>query len=289
MKIGFIGLGIMGSRMAANLLDGGYELIVHNRTKDKAASLIKKGAHWAENYKSTANEVDILITMLSTPEIVREAALGPEGFISELKEGSIWLNCSTVNPSFAMEMAQLSSEYGIIYVDGPVAGTKGPAEKGELVFLLGGDNKSADRIEPLLDIMGKKTIFLGKVGNGSNMKMLINLLLAQSMLAFSEAMVLGEKMAMERDTLFNVLLNVPVTAPFLSLVREKMEKDDYEANFPLQWIHKDIHLATLTAYEKGVSMPSLNIAKEVFSLARQQGYGEYDFSSIYDYLKNNST
>ncbi len=279
----------MGSRMAANLLDGGYELIVHNRTKDKAASLIKKGAHWAENYKSTANEVDILITMLSTPEIVREAALGPEGFISELKEGSIWLNCSTVNPSFAMEMAQLSSEYGIIYVDGPVAGTKGPAEKGELVFLLGGDNKSADRIEPLLDIMGKKTIFLGKVGNGSNMKMLINLLLAQSMLAFSEAMVLGEKMAMERDTLFNVLLNVPVTAPFLSLVREKMEKDDYEANFPLQWIHKDIHLATLTAYEKGVSMPSLNIAKEVFSLARQQGYGEYDFSSIYDYLKNNST
>ena len=279
----------MGSRMAANLLDGGYELIVHNRTKDKAASLIKKGAHWAENYKSTANEVDILITMLSTPEIVREAALGPEGFISELKEGSIWLNCSTVNPSFAMEMAQLSSEYGIIYVDGPVAGTKGPAEKGELVFLLGGDNKSADRIEPLRDIMGKKTIFLGKVGNGSNMKMLINLLLAQSMLAFSEAMVLGEKMAMERDTLFNVLLNVPVTAPFLSLVREKMEKDDYEANFPLQWIHKDIHLATLTAYEKGVSMPSLNIAKEVFSLARQQGYGEYDFSSIYDYLKNNST
>lgn len=288
MKIGFIGLGIMGSRMAANLLDSGYDLTVHNRTRDKAATLLEKGVHWADDYKSTANEVDVLITMLSTPEIVREAALGPEGFLSGLKEGSIWLNCSTVNPSFTKEMARFAAEYGIIYIDGPVAGTKGPAEKGELVFLLGGDKEAAGRIEPLLEIMGKKTIFLGEVGNGSNMKMLINLLLAQSMLAFSEAMVLGKKMGLENDTLFNVLLNVPVTAPFLSLVRDKMEKNDYEANFPLQWIHKDIHLATLTAYEKEVSMPSLNAAKEVYSLAKQQGYGEYDFSAIYDYLKNNS-
>ncbi len=288
MKIGFIGLGIMGSRMADNLLAGGHELIVHNRTKDKAATLIDKGAKWADSYSSTADDTEVLITMLSTPETVREAALGPDGFISRLAKGSIWLNCSTVNPSFAMEMAKVAAKYGIIYIDGPVAGTKGPAEKGELVFLIGGDKDSVDRIGPLLDLMGKKTIFLGTAGNGSNMKMLINLLLAQSMLAFSEAMVLGEQMGLKSDTLFNVLLGVPVTAPFLSLVRAKMENNDYEANFPLQWIHKDIHLATLTAYEKGVSMPSLNIAKEIFSLANQNGYGTYDFSAIYDYLKSGS-
>ncbi|MEL6918898.1 MAG: NAD-binding protein, partial [Bacteroidota bacterium] len=122
--------------------------------------------------------------------------------------------------------------------------------------------------------------------HGSNMKMLINLLLAQSMLAFSEAMVLGKGMGLAEETLFNVLLNVPVTAPFLNLVRPKLENGDYAANFPLQWIQKDLHLAATTAYEQGIATPSLNVAKEIFALAKQSGYAEQDFSAIYDYLQS---
>ncbi len=194
------------------------------------------------------------------------------------------MNCSTVNPSFGREMAELAKDMGVRYVDAPVAGTKSPAEKGELVFLIGAQPEDLDRVQPLLEIMGKKTINLGKIGNGSNMKILINLLLGQSMLAFSEAMVLGEELGLSQTTLFDVLLNVPVTAPFLSLVRPKLENADYEPNFPLQWIQKDLQLATQTAYEHDVAMPSLNIAKEIYALAKQQGYAEKDFSAIYDYL-----
>lgn len=288
MKIGFIGLGIMGSRMAANLLQAGYDLKVYNRSKEKAGYLLEQGAKWAVNCREAAIGTDVLITMLSKPEIIKETAMGKDGFLKMMKEGSIWLNCSTVNPSFAVEMHHVAMEYGIDYLDAPVAGTKGPAEKGELVFLLGGDTAASNKVIPLLDIMGKKTIVLGKAGDGSKMKMLINLLLAQSMLAFSEAMVLGEEMDMSRETLFNVLLNVPVTAPFLSLVRPKMENSDYEANFPLQWIHKDLHLAALSAYESGVAMPQLNTAKEIFAMARRSGYAKKDFSAIYNYLQTNS-
>lgn len=287
MKISFIGLGIMGSRMATNLQRAGYELTVYNRTKEKATELINSGAVWADNYAVSAQGAQVIITMLSTPEIVREAAIGKDGFLSNMEEGSIWLNCSTVNPSFSRQMAAFAAANKVVYIDAPVAGTKGPAEKGELVFLVGGEASKIHEVQPLLDIMGKKTIQFGEVGHGSNMKMLINLLLAQAMLSFSESLVLGEKMGISQTTLFDVLLNVPVTAPFLSLVRSKLEEEDYRANFPLQWIHKDLHLASITAYQQGVAMPSLNVTKEVFALANYKGYGEEDFSSIYKYLKAN--
>ncbi|WP_394750316.1 NAD(P)-dependent oxidoreductase [Spongiimicrobium salis] len=285
-NIGFIGMGIMGVRMASNLQKGGHKLIVHNRTKDKATSLLEQGALWAKTPKAVALESDLIITMLSTPEVVRQLALGKNGFLTAMKKGGLWINCSTVNPSFAEEMGRIAAEKGIRYMDAPVAGTKAPAEKGELLFLVGAAKEDLDHIHPLLDLMGQKTVYLGAIGQGSNMKMLINSLLAQSMMAFSEAMVLGQGMGIAENVLFDVLLKTPVVAPFLQLVRSKMEANDLEANFPLQWMHKDLHLAATTAYEKGIATPSLNNTKELYALAMQQGYIETDFSGIYAFLKS---
>ena len=284
MKIGFIGLGIMGSRMASNLQEAGYQLILHNRTKSKATPLLERGASWAATPAEVGLQCDLLITMLSTPEVVRQVATGSEGFLNTLSPQKMWIDCSTVNPSFSKEIASKAKAKNIPFLDAPVAGTKGPAEKGELVFLVGGKVENVQHCQPLFDIMGKKTIHLGPSGNGSSMKMLINLLLAQSMVAFSEAMSLGHGMGLQTETLFNVLLNVPVTPAYLSAVRPKFESGDYEPNFPLQWIHKDVHLATLTAYEQGIPMPSLNSAKEIFANARKAGLGELDFSVLYKYL-----
>jgi len=287
-KIGFIGLGIMGSRMATNLQKEGHNLYLYNRTKSKADFLVSKGGSWKTSPAEAAKEASILITMLSTPEVVAATASGAEGFLNALKPGSIWLNCSTINPSAAVKMEQLASQKGIRYIDAPVAGTKAPAEKGELLFLVGGEEEVVSEVQPLLDIMGKKTIHLGVTGNGSKMKMLINLLLAQSMLAFGEAMALGKGMGLSESLLFNVLCNTPVIAPFIGLLRPKLEQNDQDANFPLKWIQKDIHLATTTAYEIGVPMPSLNTAKEVYAQAKQYGLGDNDFSAIYTYLQGTS-
>lgn len=285
MKIGFIGLGIMGSRMAMNLQKAGHELVVHNRTKEKATVLIENGAIWADSPSDVATQCSLIYTMLSTPSVVKEVALGVNGFLSQLEKGSLWVDCSTVNPSFSREMSSLSEQHGIRFLDAPVAGTKGPAEKGELLFLVGGEESALAEVQAHLDIMGKKTLFLGASGRGASMKMLINLLLGQSMLAFSEAMALGRAMDLEEGLLFNILTATPVIAPVLSVLRPKLEQENREANFPLSLMQKDLHLAATTAFEHNVPMPSLNVAKEVFAAAKQGGLGEEDFSSVFHWLK----
>lgn len=140
MKIGFIGLGIMGSRMAANLQKGGHSLVVYNRTRDKARLLLEQGAKWADSPADLAVEVEILFTMLAHPDAVREAALGENGFLSRFPSGLLWVDCSTVNPSFSKEIAGEARSRGIRFLDAPVTGSKEIAAAGKLVLWVGGDS-----------------------------------------------------------------------------------------------------------------------------------------------------
>ncbi|WP_109302466.1 NAD(P)-dependent oxidoreductase [Aquimarina sp. AU474] len=283
-KIGCIGLGIMGSRMALNLQKAGYPLLIYNRTKEKAQDLISNGATWVNTPKEIGEQADTVITMLSTPQAVKEVATGENGLLHGMKKNSLWINSSTVNPSFTKEMETVAKSYQIRYLDAPVAGTKGPAEKGELVFLIGGDLENVKEATPLFEILGKKTLHLGGIGKGATMKMLINQLLAQSMAAFAETLVMGEAMGLEKEILFNVLLNTPVVAPIVTAIRPKIENEDYEANFPLKWIQKDLHLSAISAYEYGIATPSLNTTKEIFAQAKQYGFGDQDFTAVYKYI-----
>jgi 3-hydroxyisobutyrate dehydrogenase/glyoxylate/succinic semialdehyde reductase len=284
MKIGFIGLGIMGSRMAANLVKHGHELIVYNRTKAKAESLIANKAMWANSPLELASQVEVVFTMVSTPEAVYEVALGSEGFVDHAKENTLWVDCSTVNPSFSRQMAQKAIERQVRFLDAPVGGTVDPAEKGELVFFVGGDTEDVQFCQPLFDIMGRQVIHLGGHGTGTSMKMVFNLLLGEAMFAFSEAMVLGKSLGISQEKLFDTLLNTPAVAPFLAWKREKMEEGEYEAEFPLKWMQKDLQLASVTAYEQRVSLPAVNVIKEIFALAVQHKLADKDFSAIYGFL-----
>jgi 3-hydroxyisobutyrate dehydrogenase/glyoxylate/succinic semialdehyde reductase len=284
MKIGFIGLGIMGSRMALNLLAVGNDLTVNNRTREKANVLLEKGAKWAESPADLAIDADILITMLSTPEAVNEVATGEKGFLDAMPEGALWVNCTTVDPGFARQMAKLAKAHNVGYLDAPVAGTKGPAGSGDLVFLIGGEANYISKCQPLFDCMGKKTVHLGEAGQGSSMKMLFNLMLGCTMAAFSEARVLGESFGFTSETLANVLLEAPVAAPFLKIKHALIEKNDFEAHFPLCWMRKDLHLAADAAYKNGVALPALNAVKELYGLAEKQGLGNNDFAAVYRLL-----
>ncbi|MBO3698824.1 NAD(P)-dependent oxidoreductase [Fabibacter sp. E12] len=281
MKIGFVGLGIMGSRMAANLLKEGHELVVYNRSIDKAQLLVDQGASVAKNVKDLATQVDLVFTMLSTPTVVRKTAAE---LLPNLRPDSWWVDCSTVNPSFSREMAQLSKTHGVNFIDAPVAGSKAPAENGELLFLAGGLEKNLKPISPYLDSMGKKTIFLNEIGNGANMKMLINLMLAQSMATFSEAIALGKGMGLHQELLLNIMTATPVVSPVMGLLKDRLVAENFDVNFPLKWIHKDILLALETAEEVGVPMPSLNQTEILYRDALDKDLGELDFSAIYKSL-----
>ncbi len=287
MKIGFIGLGIMGSRMAANLQKHGYPLVVFNRTRAKAEPLLGPCGTFSDSPAKLAEQVDVLFTMLAHPDAVEQAALGRNGFLGHLKANALWVDCSSVNPSFSKKMAAAATARQARFVDAPVTGSAPAATDAKLVFWVGADAADLEEIRPLLLCMGSRLVHAGSHGMGTSVKMVINLLLGTGMAAFAEGMALGEGLGLSRKVLFDSLLGMPAVAPFLASKREKIESGNYEAEFPLRWMQKDMHLASVSAYESGVAMPLTNAAKELYRLAIREGHASQDFSAIYDYLTNN--
>ena len=286
-NIGFVGLGIMGSRMAANLQKSGYSLVVFNRTRDKADALVADGAKWVGSPAALSSEVDIVFTMLAHPEAVEEAALGQEGFLPHLRPGQMWIDCSTVNPSFSKRMAAEAQARGIRFLGAPVTGSKGHAAAAKLTFWVGGEAADLDACRPLLECLGNKIVHCGGQGMGTSLKMVMNQLLGTGMAAFAEGLVLGEGLGLSREVLLGELLGGQAAAPFLALKRERMESGNYDhADFPLQWLQKDLHLAAVSAHETGTAMPLTNAAKETYRLAIREGHGNEDFSAIYSYLSH---
>ena len=287
MNIGFIGLGIMGSRMAVNLAKAGHQIYVYNRTKDKAKNILSDRIIWKDNPSQVALESEVLITMLSAPDAVREMALGEKGFLHTLKKGNIWMDCSTVNPSFSREMAGLTTQRGIHFLDAPVGGSRIPAEKGELIFFIGGEESDVQKCESLFRAIGKKHLHLGGHGSGTSLKIVFNLLLGHAMAAFAEGMALGVSLGLDKKKLLDILVPSYVEPPFMELKKPKLEQDDYGADFPLKWMHKDLQLASQTAFEQGIALPGVNVIKEIYQLARQGGYAEKDFSAIFQFFQDN--
>jgi 3-hydroxyisobutyrate dehydrogenase-like beta-hydroxyacid dehydrogenase len=283
MKIGFIGLGIMGSRMAANLQKHGDALVVFNRTGAKAKPLLDKGASFAESPAKLAEQVDVLFTMLAHPDAVEQAALGANGFLNHLQSNALWVDCSSVNPSFSKKMAAEAARREVHFVEAPVTGSALPAAEAKLIFWVGADPADLERVRPLLLCMGNKIVHAGGHGTGTSMKMVVNLLLGTGMAAFAEAMALGEGLGISREMLFDSLLGTPAVAPFLTSKREKIESGNYEAEFPLRWMQKDMHLATVSAYESGVALPITDVTKEIYRLAMRGGHDTEDFSAIYEF------
>ena len=284
MKIGFIGTGIMGSRMAGHLLTAGHTLTVYNRTTAKAQPLADRGATLVHSPAAAAHDVDVLFTMLAHPRAVKAAASGEQGFLGALPKGALWMNGSTVNPSFAEEMGEWAAGQGVRYLDAPVAGSKPQAEGAQLVFFLGGTAEDVEQVKPLTEAMGQKAVHVGAVGKGSALKIVVNQQLAVSMAAFSEGVALGESQGLPREFVMGVLLNGPLVPPYLHAKREQILAGAFDqVAFPLQWIQKDLEMATHTAYETGATMPVSNAAKEAYRQAMRQGHGEADYSAIFDW------
>jgi 3-hydroxyisobutyrate dehydrogenase-like beta-hydroxyacid dehydrogenase len=285
MTVGFIGLGIMGSGMARNLLQHDVKLIVHNRTPEKAEPLLAQGAQWAETPRDVA-PAEIVFTMLAHPEAVQSMALGAGGFLDHLQPGTLWLDCSTVHPRFSREMAQEAAKRNIRFMDAPVAGTKPQAEGAQLIFFVGGRSEDLSICRPYLDLMGRNVVHVGEQGMGISLKVVINSLLAASMATFAESVALGQALGLSEEMLFNILIGGAVTAPFLANKRDKMTTGDYSAQFPLRWMHKDLQMFLEAAGDTDVTVPLATATKGVYHAALQDGLGELDFAAIYRYYND---
>jgi 3-hydroxyisobutyrate dehydrogenase-like beta-hydroxyacid dehydrogenase len=287
VKIGFIGLGIMGSRMAANLQKHGYSLVLFNRTRAKAEPLLGPCGTFADSPAKLAGEVDVLFTMLAHPDAVEQAALQADGFLNHLRPNALWVDCSSINPSFSKRMAAEAARRAVHFVDAPVTGSAPVAAEAKLTFWVGADVADLERIRPLLLCMGNKIVHTGGHGTGTSMKMVINLLLGTGMAAFAEAMALGEGLGLSSKMLLDSVLGTPVVAPFLAAKRDKIDNRTYDVEFPLRWMQKDMHLATVSAYEAGVAVPLTNVTKEMYRLSMRDGHATDDFSAIYEFMTDN--
>lgn len=281
MTIGFIGLGIMGSRMAHNLLKNRVPLIVHNRTPKAADPFTAAGAKWAERPCDAAN-VEILFTMLADPEAVEIMALGEGGFLGPMQPGSLWVDCSTVHPRFSRRMAAAAAERGVHFVDAPVTGTKPQAQEGQLVFFAGGSVEDMEVCRPYMDMMGRLVIHVGEQGMGTSMKVVINSLLALSMAAFSESVALGQALGLSEATLHQILVGGAVTAPFVAAKKAIIDEGAYDPpQFPLRLMYKDLLMVAEAARDTGIPMPLSEATKAIYAQAVDEGLGDDDFSAVY--------
>jgi 3-hydroxyisobutyrate dehydrogenase/glyoxylate/succinic semialdehyde reductase len=181
-------------------------------------------------------------------------------------------------------MAAEAARREVHFVDAPVTGSAPTAAEAKLIFWVGADPDDLERVRPLLLCMGNKIVHTGGHGTGTSVKMVVNVLMGNAMAAFAEGMALGEGLGISRKVLFDSLLDTPAVAPFLKSKRAKIEEANYEAEFPLRWMQKDMHLASVSAYESDVAMPVTNVAKEIYRLAMRDGHDTEDFSAVYKFM-----
>ncbi len=283
-SLGFVGLGVMGGRIARRLLAAGHAVTGYNRTKAKAQWLIDAGMTWAGTPRAVASSVDVVFTMLTDTAALRAVTSGPDGLIAGLGPGKVYIDMSTVSPAASRELARLAAARGAGMLDAPVSGSVSTLEEGRLSIMVGGDPAVAERVRPILLDIGPKVTYVGGNGQAVLMKIATNLSLAVQMLAFSEAVVLAEKNGIPRETAVEVLLNSVIASPMVKYRGPFVLRMPEEAWFDVGMMQKDLNLALELGKQTSVPLPATAVANEMLSAARGLGLGEQDFAVVFDVL-----
>jgi len=287
-KIGLIGLGLMGRPMGMNLLKAGHRLTVWNRTASRADELVAAGAILAKTPREAAADADVLLTMVSDPPALEEVlwgaggrGIGPSGAaLPALKSGSIYIDSSTVSPDMARKIAAACAEKGVRFLDAPVTGGDWGAKKGELVFMIGGDEQTLKAVEPILAVMGKRWFLLGPNGAGQTIKLAMNSILALEVQALSEALALVTAAGLSGEKLIEVLQSSMARSGVLDVKAPNLLKGEYPPSFPLRLMYKDISLALDLAAKLGLTLPAASAAGETYGKVKAAAKEDLDYSAV---------
>ena len=279
VKVGFIGLGNMGSRMAQRLLNRGYRLEVYDQDPAKANLMATKGALVAKSVFELAPNIDLLLSCLTNDEAVQSVYTGAEGFFAGARAGTVVLEMSTISPESSRELHKLGARRGIEVMDVAISGSTPAAEKGILTLLAGGNRELFRAAKPIFDALAKQYFLLGGPGSGTAMKLVVNTLLGVGMQAIAEAIVLGEKEGLDRKPMLDVLAQTAVITPAHVGKLARIAINDYSPQFPLQLMNKDFRLILKAAAEARIPMPATEAAFQVNSEELSRGEDE-DFSVV---------
>ncbi|MCH7569934.1 MAG: NAD(P)-dependent oxidoreductase [Deltaproteobacteria bacterium] len=283
-NIGFIGLGVMGSRIVKRLLDAGHSVTGYNRTKSKAQWLLDAGMKWGDSPQAVAKAVDVVFTMVSNTSALQAVTGGSDGLLAGLRPGAIFVDMSTVSPEVIRSLAAQVTSKGAQMLDAPVSGSVTTLEEGKLSIMVGGDPASFERVQPILLDIGPKVTRVGGNGLAVSMKIATNLSLAVQMLAFSEAVLLAEKSGIARETAVEVLLNSVIASPMVKYRGPFVMGMPDEAWFNVNMMQKDMLLALEMGRQFEVPLPTTAVTNEMLTTARGMGLAEKDFAAVFEAL-----
>ena len=297
MKIGFIGLGNMGSPMVRNLLNAGYELVVFDIAEPLVNKIVEEWPGKASSAKTpkelAASNIDILITMLPASANVKSVYLGDSGFLSTIRSETVLIDSSTIDPKTARDVALLALKNGNIMLDAPVSGGTIGAEAGTLTFMVGGDEETFLGLLPIFKVMGENIVYCGGSGNGQVAKVANNMLLGISMIGTAEAMSLGVSLGMDPKILAGIINNSSGRCwssdsynPYPGVLENVPSSRGYSGGFATDLMLKDLGLATEAAKLAKQPVPLGSLAQQIYQTFSMQGNGNLDFSSVINFIRN---
>jgi 2-hydroxy-3-oxopropionate reductase len=280
VRVGFIGLGIMGRPMALNLLRAGYLLVVHNRTRAKESELVCQGAESATSPRAVASACEVLITMLPDSPDVEAVYFGEDGVLAGARSGQLLIDMSSIAPAVAVAVSAAASGIGADALDAPVSGGDVGARDGTLSIMVGGSDEAFERARPVFDVLGKTVVHMGDAGAGQTAKACNQILVAVTIEAVSEALVLASKAGVDPDRLIEVLSGGLAGNRVMEVRRRNFLEHDFTPGFKLELHHKDLGIALRTARELGVYVPTTAIVDQMLAALKAGGDGGLDHSAL---------
>ena len=277
-RVAVLGTGIMGSAMARNLLKAGLAVTVWDRSPQATAGLAREGARAAGSPAEAVRDADVVITMLPTAAAV-ESVIFDGGVAAAFAEGCVWAQMGTIGVEATLGFRDrlAAARPGVTFVDAPVSGSKGPAEQGQLLILASGPETAASPLRPVFDAIGRKTVWLGGVPQGSIVKLVVNAYLSILIEGVAETMELADRLGISHQQLADVIEGGPLDAPLAEAKLHKMDRGDYAPEFPLEWALKDVDLAIGAA--GGEAPPLLTALSAQWHAAVAAGHGRQDISA----------
>jgi 3-hydroxyisobutyrate dehydrogenase-like beta-hydroxyacid dehydrogenase len=279
-KIGFIGMGIMGQAMAKNVLAAGYDLIVFNRTVEKTKPLADAGAQAVSTPAQVARWAEVIIVMVTGPEALDALVFEADGIATAEVSGKTLINMSTVSPMYSKFLSGELERRSVTFIDAPVSGSKKPAEEGSLIILAGGSREKITELNPLLSVMGKRVVYCGDAGQGSAMKMAVNLLLGTMMEGLCEAINFGKQCGLSVEAMLDAMLSGPLGCGLFALKGDMLRTDSFPAQFPLSHMSKDLRFLLQTADANGAAIPAGHTLFQLYRYAMGRRLGDLDFAAI---------
>ncbi len=284
-SVALLGLGTMGSGMAANLVKAGFPLAVYNRSRTKAEVFAAQGGRVAETPADAARGARVIVSMLADDAASRAVWLGQNGALAVAEKGAVLIDCSTVTPAWIVELAKAAEARGLEMLDAPVTGSKTQAAGGQLTFLVGGPETALEKVRPVLEAMSKEIVHLGPVGSGAKMKLLNNFLCGVQLASLAEGIAWLERSGLDAEKALDLLKRGAPGSPLVANLSTRMMSRDYAVNFYLKLMAKDLRYAGEAAAESGVELTTAANARSLFEQAVAGGYGEKDMSSVVEPIR----